>query len=126
MAMPIFAPAGRGEPERRMELRRQTEADADFLDATQHTLWRQFDGHAQLLEHVGRAALRRRGPGTVLAHRHAGTGDDDGGHRADVDRMAAISAGTDDVDRPRTKIVAERDDRGSIENRVEQATELFG
>ena len=95
-----LAAARRGEAERRMELRREAEADAGLLDAAQHALGRQLDRHAQRLEHVGGAALRRRRPGAVLAHRHAGAGDHDGGHRADVDRVTAVAAGADDVDRP--------------------------
>ena len=60
----------------------------------------ELDRHAERLEHVGRAALRRRGPGAVLAHRHPGAGDDDRRHRRHVDRVAAVAAGADDVDRP--------------------------
>ena len=44
------------------------------------------------------AARRRRGPVAVLAHRHAGAGDDERRQRRDVDGVAAVAAGADDVD----------------------------
>ena len=83
--------------------------------------------HAERLEHVGRAALRRRRPRAVLAHRHPGAGHDDRGHRRDVDRVAAVATGADDVDRP-VALLVRRAARSSAaaEHGVEQAGQLLG
>ena len=59
---------------------------------------RQVDGHAERLEHVGRAARGRRRAVAVLDDRRSRRGDDDGGHRRDVDRVRLVAAGADDVD----------------------------
>ena len=101
-----------GEAERRMEPRREAEPDPGLLDAAPHAVRRQLDRHAERLEHVGRAALRRRPAGAVLAHRHAGAGDHEGGHRRHVDRVRAVAAGADDVDGRIAQLVAERDQLG--------------
>ena len=77
-------------------------------------------------EHVGGTALRRRGASAVLADRHPGPGDDDGGHRADVDRVAAIAAGADDVDGARPQLVTERHECRRVEHGVEQTRQLLG
>ena len=61
----------------------------------------------------------------MLAHRHAGPGDHDGRHRADVDRVAAIATGADDVDGARSQFLAQRHQRGRGQHGVEQSTELL-
>ena len=121
-----LAPAGRGEPERRVVRRCQAEADAGLLDAAQHALGRQLDRDAQRLEHVGRAALRRRRAGAVLAH----------GTPAPAVTMAAIvltliewlrspPVPTMSIGRG-PQLVAQRHERGGGEHGVEQAGELLG
>ena len=89
-----------GVAERRVEPRGQAEADARLLDAASHAGGRQLDHHPEGFQQVGRAALRRRGTVAVLAHRHPGAGHDEGGQGRDVDAVAAVAAGADDVDRP--------------------------
>ena len=124
--MPISAPRRRGEAERRVEPGREAEADAGLLDAAQHAGRRQLDDDAERLEHVGRAAQRRRRPGAVLAHRHAGPGDDDGGHRRHVDRVRAVAARADDVDGPAPQLVVQRHQLGRRQHGVEQPGQLVG
>ena len=64
--------------------------------------------------------------GAVLAHRHAGAGGDEGGHRRHVDRVRAITAGADDVDGAVAQLVAERHQLGGGEHGVEQPGQLVG
>ena len=74
-----LAPRHAGEPKRRVEDRREQEADAGLVDAARHAFGAEVDLHAELLEHVGRAAHRRRGAVAVLGDpRAAGGGDDRG------------------------------------------------
>ena len=60
-----------------------------------------LDVHAQLGEHVGRAAAAGHAAVAVLGHRHAGRGDDQRGGRADVEQLAAAAAGAAGVEQPR-------------------------
>ncbi|EOD60468.1 putative RNA-binding protein [Amycolatopsis vancoresmycina DSM 44592] len=87
-----------GVPQRRVERRRQEEPDADLGEAALDVLRRQADPHAEGLQHVRRAGLRRRAAVAVLGHRRARRRRDDRRHRRDVDRVGAVAAGADDVD----------------------------
>ena len=78
---------GPGEPKGRVEHRREAEADPGLADTGGDTIGMEFDRDAQQLQQVGAAALRRRGAIAVLAHRHAGPGDDQRRHRRHVDRV---------------------------------------
>ena len=89
VGMPISRRAGAAKRNAGWNARREAEADAGLLDAARDPLGRQLDDDAELLEHVGRAALRRRRPGAVLAHRDAGAGDHDRRHRRHVDRVSS-------------------------------------
>jgi hypothetical protein len=119
-----LAPRRGREAERRVERRGEAEADAGGPDAVRDPVGRQLDGDTERLEHVGGAALRRGGPGAVLAHGHPGTRGHDRRHRRHVDRVGLIAAGPDDVDRRVPQVVTERHDRGVLEHGVEQAGEL--
>ncbi len=80
-------PAGRTEePHRRVVAGREAEADAGLLDAARHALGPELDRDAERLEHVGRAALRRRGAVAVLHDPRARARRDQRRHRRDVDR----------------------------------------
>ena len=112
VGMPISRRAGAAKRNAGWKRGREAEADPGLLDAAPHAVGRQLDDDAELLEHVGRAAQRRRAAGAVLAHRDAGAGDDDGRHRRHVDRVRAVAAGADDVDGARPQVVAERHELG--------------
>ena len=85
---------------RRVEHRREAEPDAGLARRDAATrVGRQVDRDPERLQHVRRAAGRRRGPVAVLDHGHAGRRDDDGGHRRDVDGARLVAPGADDVHR---------------------------
>ena len=68
------------------------------LDAARHLLGRELEADAERLQQVGRPARRRRRPVAVLAHGHPGPGHHERGQGGDVDGVAAVAAGADDVD----------------------------
>ena len=70
VGMPISRAARRGEAERRVVARREAEADPGLVDAPPDPDRVELDGDAERLEHVGRAALRRRARAPCL---HTGT-----------------------------------------------------
>ena len=74
---------------------------------------------------VGGTALHNATRRAVLADRDPGPGDNDGGHRRNVDRVASIAAGADDVDRPRPQLVTERNECRRVEHGVEQTRQLL-
>ena len=111
--------------QRRVEPRREAEADAGLLDAARDTVAVELERHTESLEQIGRSARRRRRAVAVLAHRNTGPGDDERGQRRHVDRVTAIATGADHVDEPVTHIVGHIDGRGNGEHRVEQAVELL-
>ena len=124
---PDLAACRSGEAERRVEPGGETEPDPGLLDAAHHVVGRQLDRHAERFQHVRRAALRRGAARPVLAHRHAGGGGDERGHRRHVDRVRSIAAGADDVDRPRP--ATRRSSGTSVaapEHGVEQPGQLVG
>ncbi len=84
---PDLPAGGTGVAECRMEARRKAEPDARLVETPRDTVGAEVDRHAQLLEHVRRAALRRHAAVAVLANRDAGPGDHDRGHRRHVHRM---------------------------------------
>src|SRR6202162_4840500 len=51
-----LTPRYAGKSKRRMEDRGEQEPDASLVDAARDAFWSEIDFHAQLLEHVGRAA----------------------------------------------------------------------
>src|SRR5829696_1458780 len=106
--------------------RREAEPEAGFLDAAPHAAGRQLDHQAERLQHIGGAALRGRTAGPVLAHRDAGAGGDERGHRRDVDRVGAVATRTDDVDGAIPQVVAEGDELGVAQDGVEQPGQLLG
>ena len=78
---------------------------------------------AELLEHVGRACRRARGPVAVLRHRRAGGRGDERGRRRDVERVRAVAAGADDVDDRRA---LRRDGDDVLAHRLGEARDLVG
>jgi hypothetical protein len=120
-----LAPRRAGVAERRVEPRREAEADSHLVEAARHAAGAELDGDAQLLEHVSGSALRRRPAVAVLAHRHTRAGDHERGHRRDVHRVRAISTRAHDVDRGGPELVAERNELGRAQDRVEQSGELL-
>ena len=82
----------------------------------------ELDGDAEGLEQVGGAAGRGRRPVAVLAHPPPGTGDDEGGDGADVDRVGPIAAGADHVDHRSAGV--DVDAGGRVEHGVDHAAEL--
>ena len=96
------------------------------LDAAGDLGRAQLDPHPEGFEQVGGTALRRRGAGPVLAHGHAGARHHERRDGRHVDRVAAVPAGTDEIDRPGAQLVGQRHERGRIEDRVEQARHLLG
>ena len=85
----------------------------------------EVDDDAELLEHVGRAARRRRGPVAVLGDPHARARDDERRHRRDVDgagAVAARAAGVDDV--PAGTVQRDVDGLGEPQHRADQRGQL--
>ena len=111
---PDLATRWPGEPEGRVEHRREAEADPGLANTGGDAVGMEFDRDAQQLEQVGAAALRRRGAVAVLAHRHAGPGDDQRRHRRHVDRVRSVATGADDVDAPGALVVGERHERSPV------------
>jgi len=91
--------AGRsGMPVRRMEHRREAETDADLGDAARDVVWAEVDAHPEGFQRVGAAAAGRRGPVSVLDHRHPGGRHHEGGHRREVHGVRPVAAGAHHVD----------------------------
>ena len=116
--------AGPSEAHRRVEPRREAEPDAGLVDAARDAVRAEVDRDAERLEHVGRAALRRRGPVAVLRDPRARARRDERGHRRDVDGARAVAAGAAGVDqragrRPSTCV-------GEREHRAHERGELAG
>mgnify|MGYP002651870945 CR=1 FL=1 len=111
---------GSGEPERRVKHRGEAESDADLVDARGNLGGTERDRHAQGLQHVGTATLRRRSPIAMLDHGHASRGDDDRRHRRDVHGVRAVASRSDDVDRRTVGV----DEGGVVEHRLRQACEF--
>ncbi len=85
----------------RMEDPGEGEADAGLVHAAGHAGPVELDRDAEGLEGVARSARRRRLPVAVLAHPHAGAGDDEARRGRDVERLVLAQpgpAGADDVD----------------------------
>ena len=74
------------------------EAEAEVVDRERDPLRWLLERDAELLEHVGRARLRARGPVAVLRDRGAGGRGDERGGGGDVERVGAVASGADDVD----------------------------
>ncbi len=108
-----------------MESRREAEPDPRFIDAPRHGVSVELEGHAERLEQISRTARRRGGSVAVLADRRTRAGHDQGRQRRNVDGVAAVAAGADDVDEPVAHLVGHIDRRGDGEHRVEQAVELL-
>ena len=87
-----------GVPVRRVELRRECEADPDLGHAAGDIVGPEIDAHPQRLERVGTAGQRRRRAIAVLDHRHPGRGHDDRRHRRQVHRVGPVATGADHVD----------------------------
>jgi len=64
---------------------RKEKADAGLLDAASDALGSEVDLHAELLEDVGRSALRRGGTVAVLGHARAARRGNDRGQGRDVE-----------------------------------------
>src|SRR5690606_6277303 len=88
-----------GEFQCRVEHRGEAEPDAELGDAAGHGVRFEHGGDPERLQHIGRAALRRRRPVAVLDHRRPRGRGDDRAHRGDVHRAGAIATGADDVHR---------------------------
>ena len=72
-----LAPGRAGVAHRRVEPGGEAEADARLGRCRRpRPSGVELDRHPERLQQVGRAARRRSGPVAVLAHRHAGAGDD--------------------------------------------------
>ena len=83
-----------------MHQRREHEDDARFVERARHHLDRRIDRHAERLEDVGAAALRRERAIAVLRDAHARAGHEQRRGRRDVegvDRPAAGAAGVDEL-----------------------------
>src|SRR5438309_2740812 len=89
----VLARHGR-EAKRRVKDRGEEKADARLVDAARHASRREVDLHAQLLEHVGRAAQGRGGAVAVLGDPRAARGGDDRRERRDVEGGQAVAAGS--------------------------------
>src|SRR5207249_286364 len=72
-----LAPRDAGETKRRVKHRRKQESDPGLVNAASDTFRGKVDLHAQLLEHVRRAAHRRRRAVAVLGDARAASGSDD-------------------------------------------------
>jgi hypothetical protein len=89
---------GNGMPHRRVETRREAEADPGLVHAAGNCGGLEIDGDAERLEEISAPARRRGGAIAVLAHLHAGPGDDERRDRGHVDRMTAVTARAAGVD----------------------------
>ena len=120
-----LAARGRGEAQPCVVTRREAEADPDFADAASNAFGAEIDDHAERLEHVGRAALRRSRASTVFCDARAGRGRDQRGHGGDVHRAGAIATGTTRVD-DRTVDAREIDALREAQHGAHQRGELGG
>ena len=94
---------------RRMEHRREHEADAGLGEAPLHATRVEVDLDAERLEHVGRAAVRRGRAVAVFGHRDPRAGHDDRRDRGDVERVAPVAAGAAGVDDRRARVDGTRE-----------------
>ena len=119
---PELAAGGGRVPQRRVEPRREAERDAGALDALDDALGGEVDDDAELLQQVGRAAGRGRGPVAVLDHPRPGARDHHRRHRRDVHRVRAVAPGAAGVDRGAGHL----DALGVVEHRGDQPGDLVG
>ena len=106
----------------RVVLRCEHKSETGFLHTTGYTGRRQVDGHTDGFQKIGCAALAGDAAIAVLGDPGARRGDDQRGHRADVERAGAVAACTDDVHHVTTRI----DVRGRGAHDLGQAGDLFG
>ena len=89
---------GRDEPHRRVVGPGEHEAEPEVVDRERDPLRWLLERDAELLEHVGRACLRARGPVAVLRDGGAGGRCHERCGGGDVERVGAVASGADDVD----------------------------
>jgi hypothetical protein len=87
------APHRPGMAQAGMILRRVQEADARLVERAPRDGRRAVELHAELLEHVGRAAARGDRTVAVLGDRQAGGGGGEGDRGGEVDRARPVAAG---------------------------------
>ncbi len=93
-----LAPRADGELHRLVEHRRVEESDPGFAQAALDHAGPGLDVHAELPEHVRRAAVRADGAVAVLGHGRARAGGDERGGGGDVERVPRIAAGAAGVE----------------------------
>ena len=93
-----LAPRTDGELHRLVEHRRVEEADPGLAQAALDHVRPGLDVHAELLEHVRRAAVRADGAVAVLGDRRARAGGDERRRGRDVERVPRIAAGAAGVE----------------------------
>src|SRR5699024_2555655 len=93
-----FGTRGTREAQRGVEPGSQAEADANLVEAAPYVVRREFESDPEGLEYVGSACFGGHGAVTVLDNRYTSACGDQGGHRGDIHRPGAVTAGTDNVD----------------------------
>ena len=93
-----FAAGGLHVLHRRMHGGSKKKRDSYLFQAGRDLRRRQVDVHAQRFHHVGGAALRGDAAIAMLGDAHAGSGDDEGGRRRNVECAAGIAAGAAGID----------------------------
>ena len=94
-----FLAHGADDLERRMPRRREDECDAVLFEALTQAHGREFELHAEFLEHVRRAGLRGHRAVAVLHHARAARGGDKHDRGRDIEKSALIAARAAHVER---------------------------
>src|SRR5262249_27055271 len=107
----------------RVEAGREHEAEAATPDALRDLVRGEIDLDTKPFENVGGAALTGHRAVTVLGDADAGTGDDEGGGRRDVEGAGAVAAGAAGVDEW-SRIVGKGDRQGVAAHRRGETGDL--
>ena len=93
-----FAARGHGVARGGVHGRRKKKSDADFFDGCGHALRRQIDAHAEMFEHVRRAAARTDRAVAVLRHAHARARHHERRRGRNVECARSVAAGAAGID----------------------------
>ena len=110
--------------ERRVKNRGEAEGDSQIIKRTSDVLRTDIYRHPESLENICAARLRARRPVSVFGNLDARAGDDERGHRRDIDRALPVTPGSDNVDAIGTG--AGRNIDREVDHDVGEARELLG
>lgn len=93
-----FFPHWRDVFHRGVEVRGEAKANAKLVETALHDRHGRFNIYTERRQHVGRSAFARNAPIAMLSHGHTGRRHHNGCCSADIEQVAANSAGTARID----------------------------